>query len=177
MGELTDFITGEIKPDTHDERYRQAIARLLIEKKGYSTSEIIQNQRLRLHAGNRKAELKIDFLITLAEKVHILIKYAPGSLVTRRLSTLALSRIVEPYQVPIVVITNGEDAEIMDGQTGKVVATGMANIPGRKALINPGRPFMFNTIESKVSDQASRIAFACEIDGACPCDSDICIIE
>jgi len=38
LGELTDVITGRTLPDTHDERYRQKIARLLLEEKGYSRS-------------------------------------------------------------------------------------------------------------------------------------------
>lgn len=37
--------------------------------------------------------------------------------------------------------------------------------------------FLFTPIQEKKFDQASKIAYACEIDGACPCDSDICIIE
>ena len=32
LGELTDYITGETLKDTHDERYRQQIARRLIDK-------------------------------------------------------------------------------------------------------------------------------------------------
>ena len=35
LGELDDLITGESIKDTHDERYRQRIARLLVDEKGY----------------------------------------------------------------------------------------------------------------------------------------------
>ncbi|MCK7466807.1 MAG: hypothetical protein MZU91_00755 [Desulfosudis oleivorans] len=35
LGKLTDFLTGEILDDTLDERYRQKIARWLVEQKGY----------------------------------------------------------------------------------------------------------------------------------------------
>ena len=31
LGELTDYITGETRVDTHDERARQTIARLLVD--------------------------------------------------------------------------------------------------------------------------------------------------
>ena len=33
LGELIDFITGETLQDTHDERYLQKLARLLVEQK------------------------------------------------------------------------------------------------------------------------------------------------
>ena len=35
LGEITDFITGKTIEDTHDERYRQKIAKFLVNEKGY----------------------------------------------------------------------------------------------------------------------------------------------
>ena len=35
LGELVDFISGKIIKDTHDERYRQKLAHLLVNRKGY----------------------------------------------------------------------------------------------------------------------------------------------
>lgn len=173
MGELIDFLTGEVRPDTHDERYRQKIAKYLIETKKYHPKEVIANQKLKVNAGNRKAIIKVDFLITMNGKTFMLVKYAPGSLVTRRISTLALSRIIYPYQIPFVVVTNGEDGELIDGLNGSVMDSGFGRFPGKDDIKKLNSTGLFPTIEPKVFDQASRIAFACEIDGACPCDSDI----
>ncbi|NOX34041.1 MAG: type I restriction enzyme HsdR N-terminal domain-containing protein [Deltaproteobacteria bacterium] len=177
LGKLNDFLTGIVIPDTLDERYRQKIAKKLVSGCGFKKNDIKNNINLKVAAGNRKAAIKVDFLVKYREKIIIIIKFAPGSLVTRRLSTLALSRIIKPYQIPIVIITNGEDAEIMDGSSGKVIATGLENLPGKEHIKENMDSFLFNTIEKLKFDQASRIAYACEIDGACPCDSDVCIIE
>ena len=38
LGKLSDYLTGDTLDDTHDERYRQKIARLLVDRKGYGTS-------------------------------------------------------------------------------------------------------------------------------------------
>jgi len=35
LGKTLDFITGREITDTDDERYRQKLARILVEKKGY----------------------------------------------------------------------------------------------------------------------------------------------
>ena len=40
LGELDDFLTGEPIKDTHDERYRQQLAQLLVNRKGYLKSDI-----------------------------------------------------------------------------------------------------------------------------------------
>jgi len=177
LGKLTDFLKGTILPDTLDERYRQKIAKSLVIDCGFEKKIIKNNISLEVIAGLKKAVIKIDFLINFQEKTIGLIKFAPGSLVTRRLSTLALSRIVKPYQIPLVVVTNGEDAEILEGDSGKVISTGFENLPDKKSIEKNMASFSFKPIDEVMFDKASRIAYACEIDGACSCDSDICVIQ
>lgn len=177
LGELDDFLTGKRLPDTLDERYRQKIAKNIVITCKFKKQDIHSNIPITIKAGNRKAILKVDFLVKFNGKTVVLIKYAPGSLVTRRLSTLALSRIVEPYQIPFAIITNGEDAEIIDGTSGKVILNGLENFPVKKKVQEKYSSFLFEPIQKYRFEQASRIAYACEIDGACPCDTDVCIVE
>ena len=177
LGKLNDFLTGSVLADTLDERHRQKIAKKLVLDGRFEKKDIESNVSLEVIAGQKRAVIKIDFLVRYQGKIIALIKYAPGSLVTRRLSTLALSRIMKSYQIPIVVITNGEDAEILDGDSGKVIATGLENLPDKENIKKNTLFFSFKPIKKNTFDQASRIAYACEVDGACPCDSDVCIIE
>lgn len=177
LGKLVDYISGKTLTDTHDERYRQKIAKHLVESCRFKKKDIAARQELIVDAGSRKAMIKIDFLVRHQEKVVLIIKYAPGSLVTRRLSTLAMSRIIGSYQIPYAVITNGEDAEVLTGDDGKVAGQGLESIPDMDQIQSQWDSFSFKKITPKVFEQASRIAFACEIDGACPCDSDICTID
>jgi hypothetical protein len=174
LGELTDFITGETLQDTHDERYRQKLARLLAEEKGYSKDEIIPRSDLTVAAGEHRAVIKVDFNIILSEKICMIIKYGPGSLVTRQRPTLAASRLLAPYQIPVAVITNGEDADIMDGGTGKIIGSGLSAIPSKTELIQRIEQAGFEAIPAKRAEMESRIVYAFEIDGACPCDDTVC---
>ena len=176
MGTLKDFLSGREIPDTHDERYRQKIARLLVSGKGFDKKDIKAGIDLEVAVKGKKGRLKVDFLVHDGGHAIMLVKYGPGSLVTRRLSTLALSRVVLPYQIPVVVVTNGEDAEIISGDTGKVTAEGLENIPGLEMILRMRPLFSFKPIKPVIFEQASGIVLACEIDGACPCDSDVCIL-
>lgn len=177
LGELTDFLSGKTIPDTLDERYRQALAKRLVNENGFKKEHLRAGISHQLTAQGRTAVIKIDYLVLYKEKIVALIKYAPGSLVTRRLSTLALSRTIVPYQIPIIVVTNGEDAEIIDGNSGKVTDQGMSYLPTLISVQDRFDAFLFKEITAAVFDQASKIAFACEVDGACPCDTDICILD
>jgi hypothetical protein len=174
LGVLNDFITGERIDDTHDERYRQKLARLLVELKGYVKSEITSRLDLLVRAGDKCAIIKIDYCITLNEKVCMILKYGPGSIVTRRRPALAASRLVAPYQVPVVVVTNGETAEILDGKSGNVMAIGLETIPSKSELFKHVTAYPFSPISERRIEMESRIMFAFEVDGSCPCDDSIC---
>ena len=176
LGERTDFITGETIMDTHDERYRQKIARLLINHKGYQKNDIKPRKDLLVQAGENRAVIKIDFLIKLAGKVCMVIKYSPGSIVTRRRPLLAISRVLEPYQIPIAVVTNGEDAEIVEGSSGNVISRGLETIPSKSHLIEIACGNPFKPIAAARAEMESRIVYCYEVDGSCPCDEDICIL-
>ncbi len=177
LGETTDFITGDPIPDTHDERYRQNIARLLVNKKSYDKSEIKPRHELLVRAGEKKAIIRIDFLITIKDRTLMIIKYGPGSITTRHRPALSASRLVAPYQVPVVVVTNGVDADILDGQTGKVISNGLDSIPLKQDLLNLSEKFIFGEIPECRAEAESRLLYAYEVDGSCPCDDTICRID
>ena len=61
LGELDDLITGETIKDTHDERYRQKIAHLLVDRKGYLKNNIRPRKTLLAQAGDNRAIIRIDF--------------------------------------------------------------------------------------------------------------------
>ena len=174
MGKLADFITGETLNDTHDERYRQKIAKLLVEVRDFKRSEIAPRHKLVVKAGDKKAIICIDFVISLCEKICMIVKYGPGSVVTRVRPSLAVSRLVSGYQVPVVVITNGEEAEIVNGSKGTVTGRGLESIPSRSTLMEAFHEYSFEPISARKVEMESRIAYAFEVDDSCPCDDSIC---
>jgi hypothetical protein len=93
---------------------------------------------------------------------------------TRRRPALALSRLVAPYQIPIVVITNGQDAEILSGDSGRCLGEGLDAIPAKHKLLKLIAVAGWKPLTEKRIEMESRILYAYEIDGACPCDDTVC---
>lgn len=176
LGELVDVVTGQVIPDTHDERYRQSLARHLLNAKGYLKTDIQSRCSLRIKAGDNCAIVNVDMAVTISERICMIAKYGPGSLVTRHRPSLSASRLLASYQIPVVVVTNGQDADILDGHTGQVIASGLENIPTRAELAACCASFLFPSITNARSEIESRILYAYEVDGACPCDDSICRI-
>ncbi len=174
LGKLTDFISGETLDDTLDERHRQKIARLLVDQKGYRKTHITPRHELKIDVDGRCARLRISFTVTSGRSIAMVIHYGPGSLVTRHRPTLAMSRLVQARQVPLAVVTNGEQADILDGESGKVVAAGLERIPTREQLAAIAGRRQWPAIDPRRREMEARILMAYEIDGRCPCDDSVC---
>jgi len=173
LGTISDYLTGEVLADTHDERYRQSIARLLVEKKGYGRDELTPRVPIDIRAGGKRAQIRLDLVVCIDEQIVMLIKYAPGSLTTRHQVALAASRLLAPYQVPVSVVTNGREADIIDNHSADVVANGLEGIFSRTALLQhlQARPTIL--VADRHREMAARILYAYEVDGRCPCDDTV----
>ena len=174
MGELVDFISGQRRDDTADERYLQKIARLLVEQKGYPKTDIDSHHGLRVAAGENRAVVPVDFLVTCNGRIGMIVKYGPGSLTTRHRPALAASRLVTTYQVPVAVVTNGEGADVLEAASGRVIGEGLDAVPSRSALAAIMAASVFAPIPAARAQMESRILYCYEVDGACPCDDTVC---
>ena len=132
---LIDFLTGEEKPDTDMERLRQRVARFLVEEKGYEKSDIETHVIFETTVDNAKITVPIDYIVRLAGKRSILIKCYPTALVTREKLTLACARLLDSYQIPFTVITDGFVTEVLDTVTGKLLGEDLNKIPTKKELL------------------------------------------
>lgn len=174
LGRLADFLTGEVLDDTLDERYRQKIARWLVERKDFDPHEIEPRRDLLLQADHRRAVIKIDFVVRLGGRAAMVIRFGPGSLVSRERPALAVSRLLEAYQIPIAVVTNGEDAEVLAAASGKILGRGLEAIPSRSELLDVMNTHPFDGIAPQRALMEARVAYCYEVDGACPCDETVC---
>lgn len=174
LGQLVDFITGSIIDDTHDERYRQKIARLLVNEKGYEKSQITAQKALKVTVDGRCAQVPATYVVAIQGQAVMLIHYGPGSLVTRHRPALAMSRLAERHQIPVVVVTNGEAADILDGDTGKVTANGLDRLPHRKELEELAATRALKIVPPQRAMLEARILMAFEVDDRCPCDDTVC---
>ncbi len=178
LGKTTDFISGREITDTDDERYRQKIARLLVEVKGYEKSEIEPRCRIEMMIEGKKVLSLIDFVVTIRDKKIMVIKYGPGSLVTRERPALAVARILGDYQIPWTVVTNGEDAETLDTVSGEMIATGIDAIPAKASALEKLRNISLQGLSPEQIEAEKRIISAYDyLEHSLECDDDWCESE
>ncbi len=170
LGRTTDYITGETLIDTHDERYRQKLARWLVDTLGYQKDEISPKKMIIVTAGGKTGSVMVDIAVSIDGRISMIVKYGAGSLITRHRLTLALARLVAPYQVPLAVITNGRDADLLDAASGNVIASGLGAIPAKDDLMERAKKFTYTPISKKRAEMERRILYAFEIDDNCVCN-------
>jgi len=131
-GTLRDYLTGEELTDTDDERIRQDLSRLMVENKGYSKESLQPRLKIETLFSRCFVTSSIELTVSLKEKQFMIIRYGPGSLVSRERAAIAAARTLNPdYSIPLAVVTNGRDAELLDTRTGKIRGYGLESIPSR----------------------------------------------
>ncbi|MDG4475480.1 type I restriction enzyme HsdR N-terminal domain-containing protein [Thiovibrio frasassiensis] len=172
-GNLDDFITGETLVDTDDERYRQKLARLLVEERGFAKGEVEMRRRIETLFAHQFVVSKIDIVVRLEGRRVMVVRYGPGSLVTRERPAIAAARVLEESQlIPLAVVSNGEDGELLDTRTGKVLGTGLGAIPTRESLVTMLPSLDFTPVPPERREPELRILNAFDIEVCCaggPC--------
>jgi hypothetical protein len=132
---LTDFVTGNEVPNIGAEENRQMVERFLVETKGYSKDDIEVDAELKFTIGGEEVRSNVDLAVRVQGRRFMVLRCVPGSLVSRQRETLAAARLLDVYQIPFSVVTDGKDAELLDTITGKVLDQGMGAIPSKEEAI------------------------------------------
>ncbi|MGO9014374.1 MAG: type I restriction enzyme HsdR N-terminal domain-containing protein [Dissulfurispiraceae bacterium] len=162
MSEICDYITGRLFPDTDDERIRQKIERLLIDKKGYSRQDIEVDRDFEIVIEEEVYRPKTDLIVSVEGKRFMLMRCARGSLVSRETEVVSCARILDDYQIPFAVVTNGEDAEVLETVSGEVIGNGLESIPSKEKSLEAVKQIEFKKLQEKRIEKEKRIFLAFE---------------
>ena len=168
-GTLRDYLTGEELTDTDDERYRQQISRMMVEERGYHKRDLEPRLYIETLFTRNFVRSTIDLTVNFDGKQFMIIRYGPGSLVSRERSALAAARVLnEEYRIPLAVVTNGRDALLLDTITTKVLKEGMEAIPTRTEALElfPNLIFLPPQDEEKLLRE-KRILNAFDLERCC----------
>lgn len=132
-GTIADYLTDDELVDTDDERIRQTLCKMMVEEKGYDKQSLEPRLKIDTLFNRCFVSSVIELTISLQTKQFMIIRYGPGSLVSRERAAIAAARVlVANHCIPLAVVTNGRDAELLDTRTGKILGYGLHSIPSRK---------------------------------------------
>lgn len=131
---LIDFISGREVPDIGAEANRQAFERMLVELKGFSRDDIEVDVPLELVVAGESYNSRVDLVASAGGRRMMAIKCAAGSLGSREREILAAARLLEDFQIPVSVVTDGRNVLVLDTLSGEKTGEGIDALPSREAL-------------------------------------------
>ena len=129
-GMLTDYLTGQTIEETTYEEFRQALAKYLVEEKGYPKQGLKAKVPLIFTIDGEETGRHIDLVAyddTGAPLV--LVIFCAGDVGSFERETVSCARLFPGGPVPIAVASDSIGASILDTRTGDCVATGVRAIP------------------------------------------------
>jgi hypothetical protein len=132
METLNDFITGKPLPNVGAEENRQMVERHLVQQKDFDRQDVEVDVDIELSIDGQPYRSQIDLVVCIGAIRYMLIKCAAGSLGSREREALAAARLLETYQIPYAVVSDGKTATVLDTISGKKTAEGLEAIPSKK---------------------------------------------
>ena len=133
---ITDFITGKKVPNVGAEANRQAVERYLVEEKGFKRQDIQVNVPIQMQIEEQIYCSYVDLVVMIEGRKLMAVKCAPGSLGSREREIVSAARLLDVYQIPLALVSDGTSAIVLDALSGRKIGEGMAAIPGRGELVN-----------------------------------------
>ena len=131
---ITDFITGRQVPNVGAEENRQAVEKFLVSDKGYLKEDIQVDVDLDITVAGEPYHSQVDLVVSADGGLtrFMVVKCAAASLGSREREIVAAARLLEEYQIPRAVVSDGRKAIVLDTVTGKKVGEGLDAIPTRQ---------------------------------------------
>ena len=110
---------------------REMVLEYLLVVKGYSRDEIEPDRAFEITVDDKAEKTAVDYVIRIDGKRFMVIKCSPGALESRERHLVSFARVVDEYQIPYALLTDGVKARLLDTLTGALISEGLNSIPER----------------------------------------------
>ncbi|WP_051617032.1 type I restriction enzyme HsdR N-terminal domain-containing protein [Desulfonatronovibrio hydrogenovorans] len=157
---ITDYLTGQEITLTTYEDIRQALARILVEEKGYPVSAIESKYCLDLDLGNESYQVILDFVIYYNQKPLIVLGFCPGAVSTYITQYVSLCRVFPQGPVPYTLVTDSKDAALIRTRDKKDLCRGFRCIPAWEDLESLSEDDVYYTLPEERLEKEKRVVYA-----------------
>ena len=157
-GKIEDYLTGEELEETTYEEFRQGLARMLVEEKGYPKENLRAKVELPYVVDGETFGRTIDLVVDGPDgRPILLIIFCAGEIGTYERETVCAARLFEGGPVPLALTTDTMGASLLDVRTGECMATGMEAIPNWDELAARAEEAELPPLDEEHRDRVSRI--------------------
>jgi len=154
---IKDYITGKEVPNVGAEENRQSVEKFLVEEKGYAKGELEIDAPLEFDIRGEVYAATVDIAIRIGDRRLLAIKCAAGSIGSREKEILSAAKLLEDYQVPISIVSDGRSALVLDTLTGRQIGEGLNAIPDRSEIVDRFKETDFQPVPANRLEQVKLV--------------------
>ena len=162
---------AEAKASTGYALIRQVVRDFLRNERGYSEEDMEVDREIEVVQDSLRVSVSVDYILTLGGKRFMVIKCSPGALESRERHIVSFARVVDSYQIPFAVVTDGLHARVLDAVSGKLLSETLDFIPRRSQAMEVLQSTELKPYPAARMDREKRILLAFE---AIKCTQESC---
>ncbi|MDR2487937.1 MAG: type I restriction enzyme HsdR N-terminal domain-containing protein [Desulfovibrio sp.] len=160
-GTVADYLTGEARERTTYEDLRQALAKFLVEDRGYCASLLQPRHTVAYSVDNTPYERQADIAVFCSSGLlGMLVVFCSGQVHTYMREVMSLSRLALPYPSPLAVVTDMRAAELFAVKDGSILAEGLSALPPPETMEVLANLHAHPPLRAGQRDKESRILHA-----------------
>ena len=160
------YKTGLVAPSecetTKEEVVREKVLQMLLRDKEFRLEDLEVDVPYEFQAGAEAFQSRASLIIRLEGRRVALIKCGAGSILARERPSLSMARLMDEVQIPLTVVTNGEEATLLNTLDGKTLECGLGAIPTRSQLAERLKELEFLPLAEKRHKMEKQILSAFE---------------
>jgi hypothetical protein len=141
---------------------KQKVFEFLIKEKQFKPEEIETDPEFRITLSDSEITVHIDFVVNLSSASFILILCRPTAIESWERYIISSAKVIKDYQIPYVVVTDGEDARIIDVLTGRLTGKSLSELFNREEALNKIKDFKKIPCPANRLEKEKRIVYAFE---------------
>lgn len=160
-GVIRDYLTGQDRERTTYEDLRQALARFLVEERGYPFERLVPRYAVSYSVRDGVFAREADIALLGENDIpRLLLVFCPGQIRSYAREVTALCRLTLPVPCPLAVVTDMREAELFASADGAVLAAGLRSLPGPADLARLAAEHPAVCLTPEQRDRESRILHA-----------------
>jgi hypothetical protein len=141
---------------------KQKVFEFLIKEKQFKTEEIETDTEFRITLSDSEITVHTDFVVNLSSASFILILCRPTAIESWERYIISFAKVVKDYQIPYAMVTDGENALIIDVLAGKLIGKSLSELFNRGEALNKMKDFKKIPCPANRLEKEKRIVYAFE---------------
>jgi hypothetical protein len=156
---IRDYLTGEDLEETTYEEFRQALARLLVEEKGYPRENIRPRLPIRFEVDGKPWSRIMDLGVFEGDRPLLLLVFSAGEVDTYVREAVSGARLHNP-PFPLTLVTDTKDARLASAADGAILARGFHALPHWERLLELAGTYPAPELDSVKRSREERLFYA-----------------